>query len=86
MHQRVPQIQSGLWMLASLPNDSCDRTGKYNVWLELNQFLGKRGQSILIATGRTIYNIKVFTFYITEFSQRLQKYGRLRIRVRLCMG
>jgi hypothetical protein len=39
---------------------SCD--GKDHVWLELNQFFGKRGQSILVATRRPINNIKVLIF------------------------
>jgi hypothetical protein len=37
----------------------CDGNGKDHVWLELNQFFGKGGQSILVATRRPINNIKV---------------------------
>jgi hypothetical protein len=37
----------------------CDGNGKDYVWLELNQFFGNGGQSILVATRRPINNIKV---------------------------
>ena len=64
-------LRRDLWMLLSLlerQQRSCDGNGKDHVWLELNQFFGKGGQSILVATRRPINNIKVLIFYVTEFS------------------
>jgi len=66
-------LRRDLWMLLSLlerQQRSCDGNGKDHVWLELNQFFGKGGQSILVATTRPINNIKVLIFYVTEFSHR----------------